>query len=135
MLSLKNTKAPLLAALISVAAVGAGDLATAQAQGYGWRYGPGLGGYYAGQEVARDKVEAAVKAALGKAAKGTLWTSPRGVKYTPITVDGQVIGHLWEDADLGALQVGAYWAGRFGQKAELTKDGRVVGMIWVNLAS
>lgn len=132
MVTLKLLKTPLAGALATAIMLATTGVATVQAQGYGWRYGPGVGGYHSGQEVARDKVEDAVKTALGKATKGTVWTSPRGVKYTPITVDGQVVGHLWEDADLSALQVGAYWAGRFGQKVDLTKDNRVIGTIWVN---
>jgi hypothetical protein len=99
--------------------------------GFGWRYGPGFHGYYSGQELARDKVEAAVKAALAKATKGTAWTSPRGVKHIPIMVDGQIVGNLWDDADLTKLEVGSYWAGPFGQHAELVSGGRVVGGIWV----
>jgi hypothetical protein len=44
-----------------------------------------------------------------------------------------VVGNLWEDADLKGLEVGGYWAARFGVKVELVHDGKVVGMIWLNV--
>lgn len=70
---------------------------------------------------------------LAKAKKGTAWTNPRGVKHIPIVVDDQIVGNLWQDEDLSKLGVGGYWAGPFGQQAELVSDGRVVGMIWVKV--
>jgi hypothetical protein len=121
-----------LAGLGTAVAIAVAAGAVAQpGPGFGWRYGPGFHGYYSGQEVARDKVEAAVKAALAKAKKGTAWTSPRGVKRTPIMIDNEVVGSLFEDADLTTLQVGSYWAGTFGQQVELLSGTRVVGMMWV----
>jgi len=123
----------LSAVTVGVLVVGLGGLAIAQrAPGFGWRYNSGSGGYYSGQEaVAPEKVEAAAKAVLAKAKKGTPWSSPRGVTHTPILMDSEIVGQLWEDADLTKLQIGSFWAGGFGQKVELVSGKRVVGMLWV----
>jgi hypothetical protein len=134
MTKLENSKrSKVLATVVagSLVALLAGTAFAQPGPGFGWRYGPGFHGYYSGQEVARDKVEAAVKAALAKATKGTVWTSPRGDKHTPIMVDNEVVGNLFEDSDLTTLEVGSYWAGAFGQQIELLSGSRVVGMMWV----
>jgi hypothetical protein len=55
--------------------------------------------YFAGAKVDRAKVDAAVKQTLDKAAKGETWTNPGGVKLTPILVDKEIVGQLWENAD------------------------------------
>lgn len=124
------------AALIAVLAVPV-SVALAQGSppwgGWGWRSGPPYG-YYSGTQVDRTKVDAAVKQTLDKATKGETWTNPRGVKLTPIMVDNQIVGQLWEDADLKTLTVGSSWAGRWGVNVELAKDGKVVGMLWVNVS-
>jgi hypothetical protein len=116
-----------------VLAVGLSGLAIAQrGPGFGWRYNSGAGGYYSGKEtVTPVKVEAAAKAALAKAKKGTPWSSRWGVTHTPILIGNEIVGQLWEDADLSKLQVGSFWAGTFGQKVELVNGTRVVGMMWV----
>ncbi|KAB2919068.1 MAG: hypothetical protein F9K29_07565 [Hyphomicrobiaceae bacterium] len=98
---------------------------------WGWRHAPHGYGYFSGVEVDRGKVDAAVKQALSKAIKGKTWSTPAGVKHTPILVDNQIIGQLWEDADLTTLIIGAFWAGPWGVNVELVKDGKVVGMVWV----
>lgn len=100
---------------------------------WGWRYGPRAYGYSSGVEVDRGKVDAAVKETLSKATKGKTWSTPAGVKHTPILVDDQVVGQLWEDSDPATLIIGAFWAGRWGVNVELVKDGKVVGMIWVKV--
>jgi hypothetical protein len=136
MMKLKNSKrSKVLATVVagSLVALLAGTALAQPGPGFGWRYGPGFQGYYSGQEVARDKVEAAVKATLAKAKKGTAWTSPRGFKRTPLMIDNDVVGNLWDDADLATLQVGSYWAGPFGQHVELLSGSRVVGMMWVRV--
>jgi hypothetical protein len=101
---------------------------------WGWRYGPRAYGYSSGAEVDRGKVDAAVKETLDKATKGQLWTTPAGTKHTPLLIDNQVVGQLWEDADLKTLIMGAFWAGPWGVNVELVKDGKVVGMVWVKLS-
>lgn len=119
------------------AAVLAIPSSVALAQGgphWGWRYGPRAYGYSSGVEVDRGKVDAAVKETLSKAAKGKTWSTPAGVKHTPILVDNQVVGQLWEDSDPTTLIIGAFWAGPWGVNVELVKDGKVVGMVWVKVS-
>ena len=82
-------------------------------------------------EVDRSKVDAAAKETLSKAIKGQTWTTPAGVKHTPLLVDNQVVGQLWEDSDPKTLIMGSFWAGPWGVNVELVKDGKVVGMVWV----
>lgn len=101
--------------------------------GWGWRYGPSYG-YYSGAEVDRAKVDAAVKQTLDKATKGQSWTTPRGIKLTPIVVDNQIVGQLWEDADPKTLAIGSYWVGPWGVNVQLVKDGKVIGMVWVKVS-
>jgi len=101
--------------------------------GFGWRFGPRYQDYYSGRQVARDKVEAAVRADLARATKGAQWTNPRGIAHIPLLVDGQIVGNLWRDANLTKLEIGSYWAGPFGQHVELVVNGEVVGMIWVKV--
>jgi hypothetical protein len=100
---------------------------------WGWRYGPHAYGYSSGAEVDRGKVDAVVKETLSKATKGQNWTTPAGTKRTPIMLDNQVVGQLWEDADLKTLTIGAFWAGPWGVNVELVRDDKVVGMIWVKV--
>jgi hypothetical protein len=133
-----NTKRMIWSRLLSVVATAVlvlslGGIAIAQrGPGFGWRYNSGAGGYYSGKvAVAPEKVEAAAKAALAKAKKGTAWSSRGGVAHTPILIGTEIVGQLWEDADLSKLQVGSFWAGPFGQKVELVSGTRVVGMMWV----
>jgi len=100
--------------------------------GPGWRQGPP--GYSSEVQVDRTKVEAAAKAALQKATKGAIWTSPRGPKMTPIVVDKEVVGQLWEDADPKTLSIGSYWtAPGSGLRVQLVKDGKIIGMLWVDI--
>lgn len=100
---------------------------------WGWRHAPRGYGYYSGIEVDRGKVDAAVKLALSKATKGKTWSTPAGVKHTPILVDNEVVGQVWDNSDPNTLIIGAFWAGPWGVNVELVKDGRVVGMVWVNV--
>jgi hypothetical protein len=119
-----------------LAAVLAIPVSVALAQGgppWGWRHAPRGYGYLSGIEVDRGKVDAAVKETLNKATKGKIWTTPAGVKHTPILVDDQIVGQLWEDSDPKTLIIGAFWAGPWGVNVELVKDGKVVGMVWVKV--
>jgi hypothetical protein len=100
---------------------------------WGWRHAPRGYGYYSDAEVDRGKVDAAVKQSLSKASKGKTWSTPAGVKHTPILFDNQVIGQLWEDCDLATLTIGAFWAGPWGVNVGLVKDGKVVGTVWVKV--
>ena len=103
--------------------------------GFGWRYGPRFGAYYAGPEsgteIDRAKVEQEMRELFAKATKGTRWVDPRGVPHIPLALEGGVVGNLWEEADLASLEVASYWAAGFGVKVELARDGRVVGMLWL----
>jgi hypothetical protein len=99
--------------------------------GFGWKFGPRWGSYYAEKELDREKVEKDARSLLAKASKGDRWTDPRGIPHIPLLVSGSLVGNLWEDADLNSLEVGTYWAARFGVKVELVYNSRVVGMIWL----
>jgi hypothetical protein len=102
--------------------------------GWGWRYGPRAYGYSSGTtDVDRSKVDAVAKETLSKAIKGQTWATPAGVKHTPLLVDNQVVGQLWEDSDPKTLIMGSFWAGPWGTNVELVKDGKVVGMVWVKV--
>lgn len=101
--------------------------------GWGWRSAPPYG-YFSGTQVDRSKVDAAVKQTLDKATKGESWTNPGGVKLTPILVDNEIVGQLWEDADPKTLTVGSSWSGPWGVNVELVKDGKVIGMLWVKVS-
>lgn len=83
--------------------------------------------------ISREEVAAAVRNLLGQATAGTPWTDPHGRRHVPILVGGTVAGSLWEDADLSSLEVAGYVAAPFGAKAELSREGRVVGMVRVSL--
>jgi hypothetical protein len=100
--------------------------------GFGWKFGPRWGSYYAEKELDREKVEKDAQSLLAKANNGDKWTDPRGIQHISLLVGHDVVGNLWEDADLKSLEVGTYWAARFGVKVELVHDGRVVGMVWLN---
>ena len=105
-------------------------------------YGPGSHGYFgrgagpnfsAGQ-IDASKVTAAAKEQLGKATAGQDWTAPNGAKLTPILVDNQIVGQLWQSADLTTLEVGPFAQGPWGVRVQLLKGGEVVGMMWVRVA-
>jgi hypothetical protein len=99
--------------------------------GFGWHFAPHMHGYYSGEALAREDVESAVAALLAKAQKGEAWTGRRGMRHIPLTVDGEIVGHLWDDRDVSTLTVGPYWAGRFGTQVELVAEERVVGILWL----
>jgi hypothetical protein len=122
-----------VAALVTLLAIPAGVALAQQGPPWGWRHAPRGYGYFSGVEVDRGKVEAAVKETLSKVTKGKTWSTPAGVKHTPILVDNQIVGQLWEDADPTTLIIGAFWAGPWGVNVELVKDGNVVGMVWVKV--
>ncbi len=121
--------------VLTVIALCAGLLAAASvlaAGPYGWRYhAPGYY-YWQDKQLDRATVEKNAKAALEAASKGEAWKSPRGVNHIPIlNKDKLAIGNLWEDADLKSVEIGAYWTGRGGTKAELVAGGKVVGILWL----
>jgi hypothetical protein len=128
-----------VALLAAVLAVPAG-VALAQGgppYGWGWRFGPPAHGYFSDVEegtVDYGKVDAAAWQVLSKAAKGEIWTTPGGAKLTPLLVNGQIVGQLWEDLDPKTLTTGSFWAGPWGVNVQLVKDGKVVGMIWVKMS-
>jgi hypothetical protein len=99
---------------------------------WGWRSGPPgfYGFYYQAKQLDRATLEKKAKAILDGASKGQSWNTPAGARI-PILSGKDVVGNLWDDKDLKSLGVGTYWAGRFGVTAELTADGKVVGMLWV----
>lgn len=101
--------------------------------GWGWRSAAPYG-YYSGGQVDRSKVDAAAKQTLDKATEGQTWTNPGGVKLTPIMVGSDIVGQLWENANLKDLTVGSYWSGRWGVNVQLVKDGKVVGMMWLKVS-
>lgn len=119
---------------LSAVALAAGLFAVGQAQAapYGWRYsGPGHY-YYADKQVDRATVEKKVKDTLAGVTKGEAWKSPNGVNHIPLlNKDKLAVGNLWEDADPKSLEVGAFWTGRGGTKAELVSGGKVVGTLWL----
>lgn len=86
-----------------------------------------------GLKLPRDQVEAAVKVELAHASKAAVGRNPPGNAHIPILVDDQIVGNLWEDADLSKLKVGSYWAGPRGQQVQLVKGDHVVGMIRVTV--
>ncbi|MDA8275760.1 MAG: hypothetical protein M0029_10350 [Actinomycetota bacterium] len=101
--------------------------------GHPWHYGPHWGYYHSEVEIDREKVTEATKALLAKATTGDAWTDPHGGRHIPLLVDHEIVGNLWDDAALTSLEVAAYWAAPFGVKAELSHNGRIVGMVWVNV--
>jgi len=129
---MKNlTRIMLVAAVLSIPS---GAILAQGTPPWGWRYGPRAYGYSSGAEVDRGKVDTAVKETLDKATKGQLWTTPAGTKHTPLLIDNQVVGQLWEDNDPKTLIMGAFWAGPWGVNVELVKDEKVVGMLWVKVS-
>ena len=121
-------------AILAVSLVPVSTILAQENHPWGWRYGPRAYGYSSGAEVDRGKVDAAVKETLSKATKGELWTTPAGIKHTPLMIENQVVGQLWEDADPKTLIMGAFWAGPWGVNVELVKDEKVVGMLWVKVS-
>jgi hypothetical protein len=99
--------------------------------GFGWKFRGGH--YYTDESVPASKVEAKLKEALSKAKKGHTWTDGRGVKHTEIVVDNEIVGNLWEDADIASLKLGSYWVTPMGIKAELETKDKVVGMTWLQV--
>jgi hypothetical protein len=97
-------------------------------------YGPGAGPFTSGLQVDATKAAAAAKEQLSKATVGENWTAPNGSKLTPILVDNQIVGRLWQSADLTTLEIGSYWQGRWGVNVQLLKNGEVVGMMWVKVS-
>lgn len=120
-------------ALIPLAALLAGAFAVTDAGAagpYGWRYNAPGYYYYQDKQLDRATVEKSARAALDGVTKGEPWKSPRGVTQTPLlNKDKLAVGTLWEDADLKALEVGTFWTGPRGTKAELVAGGKVVGML------
>jgi hypothetical protein len=100
--------------------------------GGAWRQGPPNG--FSGAQIDRSKVDAAVKEMLGKATKGKRWTAPGGAEMTPILVGNETVGQLWESADPKTLTIGSVWPGPEGVRVQLTKDGKVIGMLWVKVS-
>jgi hypothetical protein len=80
----------------------------------------------------RLRVETAVRALLAVARKGQPFTTPRGVKRTPIIATNEQVGTLWEDVAIASLQPGNFWQGGRGLRVELLHDDRVVGMIHID---
>jgi hypothetical protein len=102
--------------------------------GPGMMYGYGPGPYSAVPQVDSTKVDAAAKDTLSKATEGKSWTNPAGFTMAPILVDNQIVGQLWQSADIKTLDVGSYWEGPWGVRVQLLKDGQVVGMLWVKVS-
>ncbi|WP_322517568.1 hypothetical protein SR870_08630 [Rhodopseudomonas palustris] len=80
----------------------------------------------------RMGVESAVRALLTVAQKGPPFTTPRGVKRTPIVAANEQVGTLWEDVTLKSLQPGNFWQGGRGIRVELLHEDRVVGVIHID---
>jgi len=87
--------------------------------------------YVPGKEISRVAVEEAVKNVLANAKKGEKFVDGRGYYHAPIVINGGIVGMLFEDVDLADVAVGGYWVGRVGVKAELVKDGNIVGFVSV----
>jgi hypothetical protein len=85
-------------------------------------------------QATRERVETSARRLLATARKGRPFTTPRGVKRIPIEINGETYGTLWEDADLASLAFGAHWESQGGMRVELVRDGRVIGMMWVENA-
>lgn len=122
-------------ALIPLAALMAVTFAATDAVAagpYGWRYNAPGYYYYQDKQLDRATVEKNVRAALDGVTKGEAWKSPRGVNHIPLlNKDKLVVGNLWEDVDLKTVEVGTYWTGPRGTKADLVAGGKVVGVIWL----
>lgn len=122
-------------ALIPLAALMAGAFAVTDAAAagpYGWRYNAPGHYYYQDKQLDRATIEKNVRAALDGVTKGEQWKSPGGVNHIPLlNQDRLVVGNLWEDVDLKTVEVGAYWTGARGTKADLVAGGKVVGALWL----
>ncbi len=97
----------------------------------GWRFGVRWGCYALDKELNREEVEKKTTDLLAKVTKGERWVDPRGVTHIPLLLNGAIVGNLWKDVDLNKLEVGAYWAARFGIKVELAYNKEIVGMLWL----
>lgn len=82
-------------------------------------------------QATREDVEVSARRLLASARKGRPFTTPRGVRRFPLEVNGEACGTLWEDVDLGTVGLGAHWESQSGMRIELVRDGRVVGMMWL----
>lgn len=80
----------------------------------------------------RLRVESAVRALLTGARKGPPFTTPRGVKRTPIIAANEQVGTIWEDVAIESLQPGNFWQGGHGLRVELLHDDRVVGIVHID---
>ncbi len=122
-------------ALVPLAALLAGAFAVTDAIAagpYGWRYNAPGHYYYQDKQLDRATVEKKARAALDGVTKGEPWKSPRGITHIPLlNKDKLVVGNLWEDSDLKAVEVGAYWTGARGTRVELVAGGKVIGMLWL----
>lgn len=87
--------------------------------------------YVPGKEISRVAVEETVKNVLANAKKGEKFVDGRGNYHIPIVVNSVIAGALFEDVELASLTVGGYWVGRIEVKAELVKDGNIVGFVSV----
>ncbi|QCK85621.1 hypothetical protein E8L99_07480 [Phreatobacter aquaticus] len=82
-------------------------------------------------QATREQVETSARQLLATARKGRPFTTQRGVKRIPIEINGETYGTLWEDTDLGLVGLGAHWESQGGMRVELVRDGRVIGMMWI----
>ena len=98
----------------------------------GWRWKIGRFGYTTDSEPDYEKIRAEAKTLLEKAIKGEAWRSRCGTLHIPLIVEGNIIGELWEDTEIKDLDIGTYWYGKWGIKVQLTKNGRIVGFIWLS---
>ncbi len=87
--------------------------------------------YVPQKEISRASVEETVKNVLANAKLGEKFVDGRGNYHIPIVVNGVIAGVLFEDVELDSLALGGYWIGRMGVKAELVKDGNIVGFVSV----
>jgi len=117
----------------AVAAVLAIPVGVALAQGGKSSGSPPAYGYSAGGQQDRGQIDAGIRKMLSKATKAQSWKTPGGQARTPIVVDNQIHGLLWENVNLKALVGGAFWASPAGVNAELvnTQNCKVVGTIWL----
>jgi len=95
----------------------------------GWRrriYG------YSTEEVDYERIKSEAKELLSKVAKGNSWRCGCGTLHIPLVVNGQIVGELWQDVDLGSIDIGSYWYSRKGRKVQLVSNKQVVGFLWLD---